>query len=949
MRYLFLLMGLLCAASVAGQANLIANGEFDDGLSGWQTVINDEAEVDVATVDTAGLSGTNAVRIANVLPGPNAFSTGLAQTVEVDNESPARYRITFLARAGADRQIVFQYKVGEQSLYYESQSLTTESQAFTFEFDRSANENVQLLFFTGIETAPVYLDAVTLIELEAPEPPGEAPGNFSQVAVGGGGYVTGIHYHPTGCGLLYMRTDVGGAFRYNYESQEWLALFTDFTLEEENYFGVNGLALAPSDDSIVYVAADKAEYFSGPSDVLVSRDRGTTWEPTGLNQRFFGFGDGKFFSKVHGPSLAVDPNDADRLYAGTINNGLWYKGGREASWERVDGVPTGILNVGVRSIVYGPNHTLYVGVKGDGIFVRASASGEFTTVAGAPIDIIEMDVDSAGRIYVAAESGLYTYDTTGSWASTNAGQAFSSVSVHPGDNGRVVALGTGFGSGKGPILLSEDFGLSWRGVTYDRENFPGWYPESFFSNAGSSITFDPCQEAAVTYGDFFAVWQTDDISRSPNSVWSTYSRGHEETYVTDILAPPTGPRLYAAFADVLGFSWEEDISRFPDSTLTENFDFNAEPFLNNGSSFDYCANRSEAKVFAATTNNFGGPGYILRSDDEFATYTLRAVPGSMGRVSMSANDPDNMVIHTHGDSSRVFFTVDGGASWNLSAGAPEGIVDGFFRSARPLAVDRQLPGTFYFYDQFGRVYLSEDGGASFTLASNSLPTNVPFDSYEMKARPDAAGEVWASLDEAGLYRSVDKGRSFTRVETIQRSVTFGFGSGRTEGDASAVYVYGVADGQEGLFYSEDAGASWTKAAIGRTWPNRPRSLTADMRAFGQVYIGSNGSGILYVNVESDTATVSVLHPATEESVVTDLVAYPNPAGESVRLAFTSDQGFTGRLEWFTIHGRRLSGRVVFVVPGENSLTAPLLGLPRGTLIGTLTGPSGRARVRIVHR
>ncbi len=194
---------MLCAASVAGQANLIANGEFDDGLSGWQTVINDEAEVDVATVDTAGLSRHECRENCERPAGPPMLLVpGWRKRWKLDNESPARYRITFLARAGADRQIVFQYKVAASSRSItKSQSLTTESQAFTFEFDRSANENVQLLFFTGIETAPVYLDAVTLIELEAPEPPGEAPGNFSQVAVGGGGYVTGIHYHPTGCGL----------------------------------------------------------------------------------------------------------------------------------------------------------------------------------------------------------------------------------------------------------------------------------------------------------------------------------------------------------------------------------------------------------------------------------------------------------------------------------------------------------------------------------------------------------------------------------------------------------------------------------------------------------------------------------------------------------------------------------------------------------------------------
>ncbi len=190
--------------------------------------------------------------------------------------------------------------------------------------------------------------------------------------------------------------------------------------------------------------------------------------------------------------------------------------------------------------------------------------------------------------------------------------------------------------------------------------------------------------------------------------------------------------------------------------------FNAEPFLNNGSSFDYCANRSEAKVFCRKPRitSVGRATFCARMTNLPLIHCTQ-FRGSMGRVSMSANDPDNMVIYTHGDSSRVFFTVDGGASWNLSAGRARGH-SGWLFPLRPPAGGRPSVTRHVLLLRSVSVgsYLSEDGGASFTLASSSLPTNVPFDSYELKARPDAAGEVWASLDAAGLYRSVDKGRSF---------------------------------------------------------------------------------------------------------------------------------------------------------------------------------------------
>lgn len=943
--FLPLLVALLgLATRLPAQTNLITNGEFDDGLTGWQPLTNGQGQVDVTVVDTAGLSGNKAVRLKNTVPGTEAFNTGILQRVELTAAVPARYRITFLARADTARSIVFQYKVGEASLYYQTRALTATARKFTFEFERTRDEAVELLFFTGIESPAVYLDAVTLTELEPDGPvDGVVAGTAEPVAIGGGGYVTGVHYHPTTCGLLYMRTDVGGAFRYDYGRAEWIPLFTDFTVGQENYFGVNALALAPSDDSVVYVAADKTQFLSGPSDVLVSRDRGATWQPTGLDKRFFGFGN--FFSKTYGPALAVDPTDADRVYAGTINSGLWYKDGRDAAWQQVAGIPNGQPDVGVKSIVFAADQ-LFVGVRDEGIFVRDLPGGAFSAIPGAPTDLLELDVDATGRLFVAAGSGLYTYTPQGGWAQVRGDQTFASVSVHPGGGGRVVALGTKFGAGQGDILYSEDGGSSWRTVEYRRQDFPGWYPSTFWSNAGSSITFDPCEEAAVTYGDFFAVWHTADLSVQP-STWSTYSRGHEETYVTDLMAPPAGHRLYATLADILGFSWEEDVTAFPEEVLAGGFDFTDDPFLNNGSSLDYCPGHPSAKVFAANTSNGGGRGFLLRSDDEFATYILRATPSSLGRVVLSATDPDNMVIYTQGSDSRVYYTTDGGESWEPSQGAPTGISDNFFRSRNPLAADRVAPSTFYVYGQPGKIYSSTDGGATFTPAGSDLPNDVPFDDYEIKARPDVAAELWASLGTAGLYRSTDGGRTFGRIGSIDRAITFGFGRGQEVSDPTVAYVYGVVDGQEGLFYSEDNGNSWTRIDFGTNWPNRPRALTADLREYGRVYIGSNGSGILTVSITDAGTTAIATSPSLPE--LTALTAYPNPAGDWLQLAYHSREAFVATLTWYTPSGRQAGSQSLVIRNGQHEVSVPLEGLPPGILLGVLRHPMGGAQVlRVVH-
>jgi hypothetical protein len=50
---------------------------------------------------------------------------------------------------------------------------------------------------------------------------------WSNATWGSGGFVSGLIYHPTVRNLLYARTDVGGAYRWNATSQTWIPLNDD--------------------------------------------------------------------------------------------------------------------------------------------------------------------------------------------------------------------------------------------------------------------------------------------------------------------------------------------------------------------------------------------------------------------------------------------------------------------------------------------------------------------------------------------------------------------------------------------------------------------------------------------------------------------------------------------------------------------------------------------------
>src|SRR5690606_10583748 len=82
---------------------------------------------------------------------------------------------------------------------------------------------------------------------------------WNQVAIGGGGYVTGIVLHPTEPDLAYIRTDVGGAYRWSEvpdgAGRYWILITDNFPLEDFNFYGIESIAVDPSDPDVVYIAA----------------------------------------------------------------------------------------------------------------------------------------------------------------------------------------------------------------------------------------------------------------------------------------------------------------------------------------------------------------------------------------------------------------------------------------------------------------------------------------------------------------------------------------------------------------------------------------------------------------------------------------------------------------------------------------------------------------------
>ena len=81
---------------------------------------------------------------------------------------------------------------------------------------------------------------------------------WGNVTIKGGGFVSGIVFHPAEQGLVYARTDVGGAYRWDTANAKWLPITDWIGRNDSNYAGIESLAVDPADPGRVYLAGGLA-------------------------------------------------------------------------------------------------------------------------------------------------------------------------------------------------------------------------------------------------------------------------------------------------------------------------------------------------------------------------------------------------------------------------------------------------------------------------------------------------------------------------------------------------------------------------------------------------------------------------------------------------------------------------------------------------------------------
>jgi xyloglucan-specific exo-beta-1,4-glucanase len=288
------------------------------------------------------------------------------------------------------------------------------------------------------------------------------PYSFRPVQVYGGGYITGMVFHPTVQGLAYARTDMGGAYKWNAGSASWTPLTDFLSRDQADYMGNLALALDRNDANRVYLLCGKyTQSWAGNGAVLRSSDQGATWAITALPFKVGGNEEGR----GAGERLAVDPNLGSILLVGSNASGLYRSTNYGVNWTAVGGFPgvnpTFILFDRASGTLGNATQTIYVGVAATSNSLYRSTDGgtSWALVPGQPTGNIPLRAafGNGGRLYItygnvlpnnATGGAMWRLDTgAGTWTNLNppTGQGgWCAVSVLPGANDQVaIASGRG--------------------------------------------------------------------------------------------------------------------------------------------------------------------------------------------------------------------------------------------------------------------------------------------------------------------------------------------------------------------------------------------------------------------------------------------------------------------------------------------------------------------------
>ncbi len=662
------------------------------------------------------------------------------------------------------------------------------------------------------------------------------PYSWRNVAIGGGGYVLDVVCSPLKRDLVYLRTDVGGFYRWNSKRSTWVPLNDGFTSQQSNFYGGEALAVDPFRADTVYVAAGKDLWSSTLGAIFKSTDEGRHWQQLPLHLPMGGNADDRWA----GSRLALSPFHRGVILFGSRESGLWRSvdGGRK--WNLVSTLNThGIANIGFNSVVFSAKSPseVYASVPGYGVCVSQNDGATWKVMPKSPIHVERMAASPTGAVYASATDGVYVL-RHGEWSDiTPPGRQrrFCGISISPRHPHEVLAATQ---SSHLRLFKTHDGGRSWSLVPFSVKSTVPWYAQSMLQlRQVAGLAIDPFTPGKVWLTDWYAVYSCDDDRLRP-AVFENHENGHEEVVVFSLAAPPNGPPLLSGVADVDGFR-HSSLTRFPNHGYGDWYHGHG-PTYGDTDQITWCAGSPQnlARVGVRKWNDTGGGASSSDGGRTWNSFTGLNPAAMPERIAISAKDPKCMALLTL-HQGPGYATTDGGKTWQKMKGLPLHIVPSVWYWKIPLAADGERSHVFYLCFK-GTLYRSTDGGVTWKVRSKAVPYGVT----ALVTTPGVADDIWIAAADRGLWHSNNGGRTWQPVGSVKAASLFAEGIG-AHGRGLALYLYGSLEGgQQGIFISTDLGQTWNEIdADSQPVGDVPECMAGSWSRFGQVFIGTNGRGV----------------------------------------------------------------------------------------------------------
>lgn len=165
------------------------------------------------------------------------------------------------------------------------------------------------------------------------------PYEYKNMPIPGGGYVTGFLYHPNFRDIMYIRTDIGGTYRFNFSEDRFETLIASVGMDDLSETFPAAIAVDPSRPERLYIASgvygidgwDRHGPMKETGVLSISDDFGQHF----IRRHIPAMVHGNLNGRGTGTRLVADPGAPDTLYFASQCSGLLRTRDLGLTWEKL--------------------------------------------------------------------------------------------------------------------------------------------------------------------------------------------------------------------------------------------------------------------------------------------------------------------------------------------------------------------------------------------------------------------------------------------------------------------------------------------------------------------------------------------------------------------------------------------------------------------------------------